>query len=145
MSRKYVFGDISVKLGKVWRRAVDIADVGAQWVRRSDVLRSRRKAGELSKNGGQWDVENAAKPYVHSLLAPRCWQLSSMCTHVYISGSILGSRARQKHWPNSKSSKFFSAWNCRGPATRLLKSTPRIWRADRDWHFGGRETTRQRA
>jgi hypothetical protein len=84
--------------------------LGAQRQRKIDSKLSSRMAGKLSKNGvgsGQWAVKTRRSPLLHSLLAPRCSQPPSICTSVYISGSILGSRARQKQVAKFK--KFSAA------------------------------------
>jgi hypothetical protein len=47
LSRKYVFGDISVNLGKAERRCPIVIVLLAQWERTTDSVRSRREASRL--------------------------------------------------------------------------------------------------
>jgi hypothetical protein len=88
--------------------------LGAQRERRIDSAWSRHEVGKFSKSLGERlqgvdrkSGEIAAKPLLLSLLAPRYSQLSFTYTHVYISGSILESRARQKQLAKFRIWKFF--------------------------------------
>jgi hypothetical protein len=102
MSRHHVFGDITVKLGKASRRAMVVAHAWrAEGAQNRLGMESSRSWLVIKELGGKAvdrrSGETAAKPLFHSLLAPRCLRLATFLNlYVYISGSIVGSRARQK-------------------------------------------------
>jgi hypothetical protein len=160
MSRNHIFGDIIPPHGGVtpmtslceapfWRHncqdgqfSIAGSSVNSRSARNGGAelasMLSACKTGELSKIcRGQWAVgsgETAAKPLLHSLLAPRCSLLPITYTCVYAISSILGSRARQKQVAKFK--KFSAAQVVAGRGDRDSRG-PRIWRAGGGWLFGG--------